>query len=223
VAPPDAEPVHERVLDALGAEIVAGTHRPGTALTLDEVRTRFAVSRTAAREAMRILEHLALVTPRRRVGLVVRPRADWASLDPRVLRWRSAGPGAVTQRRAVAELREAVLPVAAAACARHATASEADRLGALVGAVRAATPPERRVAAHVELLGLVLTAARNELLAATAPAVLPSAADPGSAAALARRAVRDQHGALARAVAGRDPAAARAAMTAIVAAADALA
>ena len=213
---------HERVLDLLGAEIVAGTHPPGAALTLDGVRERFAVSRTVAREAMRVLEHLALVTPRRRVGLVVRPRSDWQALDPRVLGWRLAGPGAASQQRAVEELRAAVLPAAAGACARHADTAELDRVGALATTLGADDDPDRLLAAHDALLRAVLDAAHNELLAATAPAVLPPHADRARrAASLAEPAVRDRHAELAAAGTARDVAGARAAMSALLTAVDA--
>ncbi|MFF1529177.1 hypothetical protein [Cellulomonas sp. NPDC058312] len=82
--------------------------------------------------------------------------------------------------------------------------------------------PDRLLAAHDALLRAVLDAARNELLAATAPAVLPPHADRARrAASLAEPAVRDRHAELAAAVTARDVAGARAAMSALLTAVDA--
>src|ERR1044071_7898103 len=85
--------LHEPVLEKLGMEIAAGDLPAGHVLTLDGLRERFAVSRTVAREAMRILESMGLVESRRRVGITVRPIADWNVFDPRVIWWRLCGPG----------------------------------------------------------------------------------------------------------------------------------
>jgi DNA-binding GntR family transcriptional regulator len=139
-----------------------------------------------------------------------------------VLGWRRAGPGAAAQRRASAELRAAVLPAAAAASARHADGTEVDRLVALTADLRLG-PPTRLLTTHGAVLRLVLVTSRNDLIAATAAAVLPGPADPDRVAALGRTGVLDRHDALAAAVAARDPEAARRAMTALVAATDGLA
>ena len=59
----------------------------------------------------------------------MRPPEHWTVLDPRVVRWRLAGPGRRAQLLALSELRLAVEPVAAALAARHATP---EQCGALV-------------------------------------------------------------------------------------------
>ncbi|NKY07937.1 FadR family transcriptional regulator, partial [Cellulomonas hominis] len=63
------EVLHSTVLEVIGSEITAGALPEGSVLTLEQIQQRFAVSRTVARETMRMLEHLGLVTSRRRVGL----------------------------------------------------------------------------------------------------------------------------------------------------------
>ena len=109
--------LHDGLLDALGREIVDGITPVGSALTLDGICVRFGVSRTVAREAMRMLESMRLITSRRRVGLVVRPREEWDVFDPRLIRWRLDGPQRADQLRSLTELRLAVAPPAAACAA----------------------------------------------------------------------------------------------------------
>ncbi|MGH3950638.1 MAG: hypothetical protein ACRDSE_16225, partial [Pseudonocardiaceae bacterium] len=54
----------------------------------DAEQDRHGVSRTVARETMRVLESMGLVVSRRRVGITVRPLGEWNVFDPRVIWWR---------------------------------------------------------------------------------------------------------------------------------------
>lgn len=132
--------LHTTVLDTLGRRITSGDAPAGTPLTLESIGTEFGVSRTVAREVMRLLEGLGLVRSKRRVGIVVLGIEDWNVLDPRVIRWRLEGPGRDAQLRTLTELRHAVEPLAAAGAARHATDAEAAEaaMAAIVGEVRSA-------------------------------------------------------------------------------------
>ena len=109
--------LHDELLDTLGREIADGTTPPGAVLTLEQIGARFGVSRTVAREAMHLLESMRLITSRRRVGLVVRPPAEWDVYAPRLIRWRLDGPHRADQLRTLTELRTAVEPIAAGAAA----------------------------------------------------------------------------------------------------------
>ncbi|HEY5853912.1 MAG TPA: GntR family transcriptional regulator, partial [Aldersonia sp.] len=52
---PDGE-LHETVLTRLGTEIVSGALPVGAVLTLDDIGAEYGVSRSVAREAIRVLE-----------------------------------------------------------------------------------------------------------------------------------------------------------------------
>ncbi|RMI06707.1 FadR/GntR family transcriptional regulator [Cellulomonas triticagri] len=216
-----AEVLHSNVLDVVGAEITSGTLPEGAVLTLERLQDRFGVSRTVAREAMRMLEHLGLVTSRRRVGLVVRPASDWVVFDPRVIRWRLAGPGRVGQLRSLTELRAAVEPVAAAGAARHADAAEVDRLLAVVARMRQlgeAGRLEEFLAADIEFHALLLRAGRNEMFTALTDVVaevLAGRTRHGLMPSRPRAEALDAHEAVADAVRRRDPEGAERAMTVI--------
>ncbi|RYV51603.1 FadR/GntR family transcriptional regulator [Pengzhenrongella frigida] len=164
-----SEGLHTSVLDTLGREITAGELVAGSVLTLERLQQRFGVSRTVARECMRLLEQLQLVTSGRRVGIVVRPTEEWDVLDPRIIRWRLGGPGRSAQLRSLNELRVAVEPLAASAAARHATDAQRAELVVIAGRMRAAGEArlsEEYLALDVAFHTAVLRASGNEMFAA---------------------------------------------------------
>ena len=76
------------VLTALGQSIVSGPYSAGQVLNLDGVSATYGVSRSVAREAIRVLESMGMVASRRRVGITIQPSTNWNVFDPRVIRWR---------------------------------------------------------------------------------------------------------------------------------------
>ena len=152
------------VLNAIGRAIVAGEIAPDESLTLEGVQSRYGISRTLARDCVRALESLGMVEPRRRVGIVVRPRESWSALAPQVVRWQldvdPQGPklGALTELRAIE-------PVPAAAAARRATERQRSALLTLATSIRSkgttgmvASYLEEDIAFH----SLVLKASHND-------------------------------------------------------------
>ena len=67
---------HGNVLSALGGRIVSGELAAGQVLTLEDICHEYGVSRSVAREAMRVLESMSLAASRRRVGITILPRAS---------------------------------------------------------------------------------------------------------------------------------------------------
>lgn len=112
--------LHSSVLTALGEAIVSGRYQPGQVLTLDGVSTDHGVSRSVAREAIRVLESMRMVAPRRRVGITIQPAAKWNVFDPRVIRWRLDVGDRAAQLASLSELRRGFEPAAAALAARRA-------------------------------------------------------------------------------------------------------
>lgn len=126
------------VLDTLGREICAGAIAPESTFTTESIESRFQVSRPVVREALRALEALGLITPKRRVGVRVLPLTQWNVYDLQVIRWRLAGPSRVAQLRSLTELRGAIEPAAAALAAIRAPLNEASELVGLAGRLWAA-------------------------------------------------------------------------------------
>lgn len=214
--------LHTTVLDVLGRRITSGEVAAGAPLTLDAIGTEFGVSRTVAREAMRLLEGLGLVRSRRRVGLVVLGIDEWNVLDPRVIRWRLEGPGRDDQLRTLTELRHAVEPLAAAGAARNASAQVREELVAVAARMRhlgEAGDLEEFLDLDVRMHELLLRSSGNEMFGALAEvvaAVLSGRTHLGLMPAAPVPEALEQHEAVARAVASGDADAAEAAMAAIV-------
>src|SRR6476661_7438926 len=123
--------MHERVLEAVGVAVASGRLAPGSRLTLEGLQQDYGISRTVARDTMKVLESMNLVYSRRRVGIVVQDPSLWNVYDPKLVRWRLASERRAEQYASLTELRIAVEPIAAAGAARRASAAERSQLVAL--------------------------------------------------------------------------------------------
>ncbi|HHU37849.1 MAG TPA: FadR family transcriptional regulator [Propionibacterium sp.] len=113
--------LHARVVDAVGARIVAGDLAPGETFTVRELEEEFGISRSVAREVVRVMESLGLVASRTRVGCTVQEAWLWNALSPQVIRWQMRGPWRALSLGSLVELRAGVEPVAARLAARRAS------------------------------------------------------------------------------------------------------
>ncbi|MEU9383867.1 FCD domain-containing protein [Streptomyces sp. NPDC048279] len=160
--------LHGRVLDSLGPAITAGEYPPGSVLRTDELAQQFEVSRSVMREAVRVLESMHLVESRRRVGVTVRPKAEWNVYDPQVIRWRLAGADRPHQLRSLTVLRSAVEPLAAHLAAKSATAEQcAELTECALGMVANSRGHrlEQYLIHDVAFHRVILTASGNEMFA----------------------------------------------------------
>ena len=111
-----------QVTHELGQRIVAGDFEAGKALpTESELSSQFNVSRTALREAVKILTAKGLMESRPRTGTRVRPRSDWHLVDPDVIAWHCAVTPSADFLCDLFEIRLIVEPNAAALAAERRT------------------------------------------------------------------------------------------------------
>ena len=165
---------HATVLDRIGTAIVTGEHPEGTVLTAEGIGTTYAVSRSVAREAVRVLESMGLVASRRRVGVTVQPRASWNLFDPRVVAWRLESGDRARQLVSLAELRRGFEPAAAALAAERADAEQCRRLASAVSdMVHTGRAGDLEAYLHADQIfhRTLLEASGNEMLAALAELV----------------------------------------------------
>jgi GntR family transcriptional regulator, galactonate operon transcriptional repressor len=164
---------HERVVVSLGTEIVNGHLAPDEDLDMAALQERFSVSRTAVREALRVLAAKGLVGARPRRGTFVAPRDEWAMLDPDVLRWRFADRVDEVFLAELGEVRLTVEPAVARMAALRRTDRDLAELEDALVAMR--TAAGKRTADHVEadlaFHHALLRAAHNELMAQMAMAI----------------------------------------------------
>ena len=108
----------------------------GDVLTLDGIAREYAVSMPVAREAIRVLESMGMVSSRRRVGVTVLARGVLERLrpttDPLAPR-RGSGGDRTAQLLSLSELRRGFEPLAASLAAERATPEQCARLSAAVG------------------------------------------------------------------------------------------
>ncbi|MBQ0866933.1 FadR/GntR family transcriptional regulator [Streptomyces smyrnaeus] len=218
--------MHQRVVDELGRRIVGGTWQPGQSLPVEDVlATEIGVSRGALREAVKALAAKGMLHVRPRTGTRVLPPEHWNHLDRDVLRWQQSGDSAALLRD-TGELRRIVEPEAARLAAGRAGPDEVRALyDALTEMEAAAVRPGRRgyVEADITFHRTLLDASGNRLLGSLGRAVdvalehsfAVSTQTPGAV-----EASLPAHRAIVEAVEGHDPAAASAAILAIIDAAE---
>src|SRR5690349_1767292 len=118
--PSNVSALHDNVLTGIGAEIVSGELSAGEVINLERVGARYGVSRSVAREAIRVLESMGMVASRRRVGITIQPARTWNVFDPRLIRWRLDSDDRARQLASLSELRRGFEPAAAALAAHRA-------------------------------------------------------------------------------------------------------
>jgi len=211
----------DALVDRIGQRVVRAAQRGETAaFTEKSLELEFEVSRTAIREAIKILSAKGLVETRQKIGVRTRAAADWNLFDQDVLRWVLADgrdPDAVTQ---LIEVRRLIEPQAA----RFAAERRSD--AAAVG-IEAAARKMREMAddlakfndADLQFHLALFAATQNDYLICLGRSI--SGALLGAfeiSASSSERAIASaaKHVRVAEAVRSRDGAAASAAMMAII-------
>lgn len=130
VTPRSSRKLHDRVANELGTAIVSGRLAPGTVLANEiEASVQMKVSRTAYREALRVLLTKGLVTSRPKAGTRVSPRKEWVILDPDVLSWALESDPDVGFINNLFEMRRIVEPAAAALAAARRSPEQLSQMG----------------------------------------------------------------------------------------------
>ena len=158
--------LHSLVVENLGRRVVSGELPPGHTMLSEQLEAELQVSRSVAREAVRVLQSLGLVETVKRVGIRVLPAAGWNVFDPSIIRWRLAADGKGAQLRSLTELRSAVEPAAAELAARYCPEDLAAELMAVAAQMRAvgrAGDLQRFLDLDIRYHALVLAASGNEM------------------------------------------------------------
>ncbi|BFI97294.1 MAG: FadR/GntR family transcriptional regulator [Rhodanobacter sp.] len=157
--------LHGQVVQELGRLIVGGEIAPGENLPREELLAeRMRVSRTALREAMKVLSAKGLIESRQKTGTRVRDTLHWNQLDADVLAWRCASMPTDDFVDKLVEMREIIEPAAAAAAARRRDPEQLERIEAAYAAMAAASHREAWSVADLAFHEAVLHATHNELL-----------------------------------------------------------
>src|SRR5690554_5299783 len=121
--------IHTWVAQELGARIVSGAYPAGEYIPSEgRLVDELGVSRTAMREAFKLLSAKGLIESRPKLGTRVRPPKDWNMFDPDILRWyfdNNPKPQFYTD---LYVMREVIEPSAAAMAATHRTPAQLEEL-----------------------------------------------------------------------------------------------
>jgi DNA-binding FadR family transcriptional regulator len=209
--------IHQALARELGIAILSGDYAPGQAIGGEiEQSETLGVSRTAYREAMRILTAKGLLESRPKAGTHVTPRRRWNLLDPDMLEWMFAGAPDEHFIRDLFELRGVIEPAAAAFAAQRRDAADLARLDEGLAEMRAhgLASAECQAGDH-EFHTALLEATRNEAIISLATSVAAAVRWTTRFKLRRRKRPRDplpEHLALRDAIAAREPERARKAM-----------
>jgi DNA-binding FadR family transcriptional regulator len=165
-----------RIAHDIGVAIASGQYGPGDTLPGEvEICERLHVSRTAYREAIRMLTSKGMVETRQRTGTRVQPRDQWHLLDPDIVAWSFVVAPPVDYVRSLFELRLIIEPEAASLAALRKTPRDLARMGYALEQMERFDlgSPEGREADQ-SFHHTILQAANNELLGALSATVRAS-------------------------------------------------
>lgn len=157
--------VHSALANEIGLRIVRGDYPPGTILPNEaEWSAMFGASRSAVREAVKMLTAKNLLSSRPRIGSWVEPRERWNLLDPDVLNWYASSPNRETFLKTVQEFRHIIEPEAAALAAMRRSDEEMQAISRACAEMGMSRTLSERTAADTRFHMAILRAAGNELL-----------------------------------------------------------
>ena len=212
--------VHRDVVETLAHRILSGIIKPGESLpNTQNLSSALGVSRSALREAIKVLSAKGMLDVRPRTGTRVLPRSSWNLMDPELLSW--SGPILDADLvRSLLECRKLIEPGAAALAAQRATPAQLAEIEAALAQMDAEAL-EDRVQADLNFHVAILRASSNLFLAQwgqTVSSVLLAAFRLSTGATHSYDATFSAHRDVVDAICKRDPAAADRSMRVVLSA-----
>jgi DNA-binding FadR family transcriptional regulator len=209
------------VIEEIGKSIVSGQFSPGQALPGEgQLCLVLGVSRTALREALRVLASKGLIEPKRKLGTLVQRSEHWNFLDADILSWLLEVKDPEQVIRELYELRHLLEPVAASLAAKHADDHDIEVLRQAYEAMLAVSDDGAKIVEpDLRFHRAIIAASGNRLFSSLAQVI-------GSALAVTFKLVRDVpqghaqsmplHKRVLEAIEARDASAARVAMQKLI-------
>ncbi|TRC94546.1 FadR family transcriptional regulator [Mesorhizobium sp. WSM4303] len=157
--------VHASLASEIGLRIVRGDYPPGTILPNEAKWSEtFNVSRSAVREAIKMLMAKSLLASRPKIGSWVEPRERWNLLDRDVLAWYATSPDREVFLKTVQEFRHIIEPEATAFAAMRRTEEQMAEISQACREMGEATSLQERTRADTRFHLAILRASGNDLL-----------------------------------------------------------
>ena len=157
--------VHASLASEIGLRIVRGDYPPGTILPNEAKWSEtFNVSRSAVREAIKMLMAKSLLASRPKIGSWVEPKERWNLLDRDVLAWYATSPDREVFLKTVQEFRHIIEPEASAFAAMRRSEEQMAEISQACREMGAATSLQERTRADTRFHLAILRASGNDLL-----------------------------------------------------------
>lgn len=158
--------LHGLVAHDLGLQIVGGDLAADSLLPNEsDLSAALDVSRTALREAIKVLAAKGLLESRPKVGTRVRARAEWNMLDPDILAWHFEAAPYEEFVTSLFEMRQIIEPSGAAMAAQRRSRSELAAIRAAYEAMeQAPSGTEAVVEADLRFHLAILAASGNQFM-----------------------------------------------------------
>jgi GntR family transcriptional regulator, galactonate operon transcriptional repressor len=158
--------LHDQIVHKLGQRIVDGTFPQGESLPPEDLLgSNLGVSRSAVREAIKVLSAKGLVQVRPKTGTRILHRSHWHQLDPDVLQWQADSPVQEELAENLVEVRRMIEPSAAALAAVRGTEEDFQLLQKQYLAMeREVEDLEKFIAMDLEFHAAIFRAAHNRIL-----------------------------------------------------------
>ncbi|TIR62512.1 MAG: FadR family transcriptional regulator [Mesorhizobium sp.] len=157
--------VHASLAGEIGLRIVRGDYPPGTVLPNEAKWSEtFNVSRSAVREAIKMLMAKSLLASRPKIGSWVEPKERWNLLDRDVLSWYATSPDREVFLKTVQEFRHIIEPEATAFAAMRRTDEQMAEISQACREMGEATNLQERTRADTRFHLAILRASGNDLL-----------------------------------------------------------
>ena len=165
--------LHQSVAQNLGIAILSGDFQPGTQFVGEiEQSAVLGVSRTAYREAIRILTAKGLLESKPKAGTHVTARERWNLLDPDMLAWMFMGTPDEQFIRDLFELRNLLEPAAAKLAAERRTPAQLSLMQSAIADMRAhGLATSKGQASDQKFHATLLAASGNQALATLASSI----------------------------------------------------
>jgi DNA-binding FadR family transcriptional regulator len=147
----------------LGEAIVKGDYPIGTRMPSEAVLCeQFSVSRSATREAVKMLSAKGLISSRPKQGITVNPESNWNLYDSEVLEWILKSKPSLQLLKEFTQVRFAIEPMAAKLAAENATPKQLMQIEeALYRIAEAQEGLDDQLDAHINFLNMILLASGN--------------------------------------------------------------
>ena len=157
--------IHGETVTTLGRRIASGYYKPGQLLYIDALGEELGISRTAIREALKVLAARGMVDSRPKRGTVVMDRSEWNLLDADLIAWQYEASPSLDFLRQLSEMRFIIEPEAARLAAARRDQDDLRQLREALDAMGAAgRDAEATILADLAFHRALLLATHNELL-----------------------------------------------------------